>query len=133
MDDLAAREQYLQRLRQWRNRPPRDLTLSGLSEYVDRAFVKPSKHLGQFVELWERHGPQALAPRTALAKFHRGVLTVHVADSATLYELDRLVRGGLQRQIASEAKTTLRKIRLAIAHFDNPEPPEPPEPPERRT
>jgi hypothetical protein len=120
MDDLAARNEYLHRLRQWRNRPQRDLTLSGLGEYVDRTFVKPSKHLGQFVELWEQHVPAEIQPRTALAKFHRGVLTVHVADSATLYDLDRLMRGGLERRIAQQAKTTLRKIRLAIARLDDP-------------
>jgi len=120
MDDLTAQREYLERLRQWRNRPGRDLTLGKLGDYVDRQYIKPSKHLGEFVTLWAEHIPADLEPRTALAKYYRGVLTVHVADSATLYEVDRLLRGGTQRAIAQQAKANLRKIKLALANLDPP-------------
>jgi len=113
--DPTPHERHLQRLRHWRNPARRDLTLGHLPNYVHNNITKPHRQLGQLVDLWREHVPEHIEPHTALAGFSRGVLTVHVADSATLYELDRLLRGGLERRIQRAAQTTVRRIRLRQA------------------
>ncbi|MDH3582716.1 MAG: DUF721 domain-containing protein, partial [Phycisphaerae bacterium] len=63
---------------------------------------------------WQEHVPPDLTPRTALAGFRRGVLEVHVTDSASLYQVDRLLRGGLQQRLADTCRSPLRKVRLRV-------------------
>ena len=112
---MARRDVHLEDLRRWRNRAGRDLTLGGLSEQVQRTVVRPHKQVESLAILWRELVPSDLLDRTALASFARGVLTVEVPDSATLYQMDRLLRGGLERQLRAGCKTTLRKVRCRVA------------------
>lgn len=120
-DDAASmRQRKLEQLRRWRNRPPRDLTLSFLPEHFKRSIEKPHQQLGQLVEIWRQWMPARLLERTTLASLQRGVLTVHVPDSATLYELDRLLRGGVEAAIRGQFKATLQKVRLKVVAESDP-------------
>lgn len=114
MSDVSGHDQHLRNLRAWRNPPQRDLTLSGLAADVEKRFVRPAKQVGELGKLWEELLPGRIVERTALAGFTRGVLTVHVADSATRYELDRLLRGGLERQIKQASRQPVRKVKLKV-------------------
>jgi len=114
-DDAQA--DRLQRLRNWRDPDGPDRSMKFVGDWFKHTYAKPHEQVAQFVELWEMHIPPHLFAKTALASFNRGVLTVHVADSAAMYELDRLMRGGLERQIKSAAKASLRKIRLRVANL----------------
>jgi hypothetical protein len=105
----------LQRLRGWRNRRGRDLTLAGLAEQVNRTVIRPHKQVAGLAVLWRELVPAALLERTALASFARGVLTVEVPDSTTLYEIDRLLRGGLERQLRAASTMPLRRVRCRVA------------------
>lgn len=116
--DPTPHDHRLANLRRWRNPKQRDLTLGGLPDYVKRHVEKPHKQVGQLVTVWERLIPEPLNHRTALAGLTRGILTVHVTDSPTLYELDRLLRGGVEQQIKRASKAPLRKIKLKIVERD---------------
>ena len=107
-------EQHIENLRRWRNWKPRDVTLGSVVELVETQDARPHKQLGQIVGLWEQLVPEKLRRQTALASLGKGVLTVHVSDSAAMYELDRLLRGGAEQQLKAACKTTLRKIRLQV-------------------
>lgn len=108
-------ERHIENLRKWRNPRGRDVTLGHVVEMVQRQYARPHKQLGRVVELWEQHVPDKLRQQTALVGLTKGVLTVHVSDSAALYELDRLLRGGVELQLKTACKTTLRKIKLQVA------------------
>lgn len=111
-------EQHIENLRRWRNWKQRDVTLRNAAEIVEKKYAKPHKQLGQVIELWERLVPAKLRRQTALASLSKGVLTVHVSDSAAMYELDRLLRGGAEQQIKTGCKTAMRKIRLQVVTME---------------
>ncbi|MFP4145509.1 MAG: DciA family protein [Phycisphaeraceae bacterium] len=113
-----AQDQYLQRLRGYRNRRELDLSLGFLRKQFQREVARPHKQLAQIVEIWQRLVPEPLARHTRLESLSRGVLRVAVDSSAHLYELDQLLRSGLERQIVREHKgAALRRIKLQVAPF----------------
>lgn len=118
MDGELSR-QHLDRLRGWRNRKERDLTLGFLADQFKRHVARPHRQLEQLVGLWAELVPADLAAHTRLAGLARGVLHVDVDSSARLYELDRLLRSGLERQIITRHKgPAMRRIQLRVAPWD---------------
>jgi hypothetical protein len=110
------RQQRLERLRQWHTRPEPDLSLSFLREQFKRDVEKPYKQLAQVAAVWSALVPAALAAHCRLVSLSRGVLRVAVEDSAHLYELDRLLRQGLERQVRTAAKgPAIHRVQLAVA------------------
>lgn len=115
MAPTDPRDEYLSRLRQWRNRPDPDLTLGFLKKQFKDQVERPYRQLSSFTGLWHALVPEAIAQHTRLESFDRGVLVVSVDCSARLYELDRLLRSGLQRQLVVQHKgPALRRVRLRV-------------------
>lgn len=71
------------------------------------------KKVGKVAEIWVALVPQMFLERTSLVSFAQGTLTVSVESSPHLYELQLLLRSGLQKQILlAGAKHGLKKISL---------------------
>jgi hypothetical protein len=105
----------LQRLQRLRNPPERDPTLSFLRNEFKKQIEKPHKQLGAAVTVWAEHVPVDLQAHARLEGLVRGVLRVAVDDSAHLYELDRLLREGLERKLVSGGTgTPLRRVQLRL-------------------
>ncbi len=112
-------DQYLSRLREWRNRREPDLTLGFLRDQFKRDMVKPAKQLTEMVALWQELVPAHLLDHARLETISRGVLKVSVASSARLYELDRLLRGGLEQELIKRHKgPAVRRIQLRVAPLE---------------
>jgi len=115
MAESSHHLRQLERLRRWRNgRPTGDLSLSYMPDWVKRQVVQPHVQLGRVVKVWQDLIPGRLCDRTALVSLSRGVLTVHVTDSPTMYELDRLLRGGLERRIKTSCRAKITRIKLKL-------------------
>jgi len=105
----------LQRLRDWRCRRERDQSLSFLPKQFKQQIEKPYRQLSQLVELWQTLVPGDLVEHTRLDSLRRGVLKVSVDSSARLYDLDRLLRQGLERQLIESLRSGgLHKVQLRI-------------------
>jgi len=116
MDHAAAENQRLEQLRRHRNRPADDPSLAFLRAEFKQGIERPHRQLQTVIALWDELLPAALADHTRLESLRRGVLTVAVDSSTRLYELDRLLRSGLERQIVAAHKgPVLRKIKLRVA------------------
>jgi predicted nucleic acid-binding Zn ribbon protein len=116
MDRTHSNDDYLTRLRRWRNRPDPDLSMGFLQKQFKQQIEKPFKQLGAIAMLWESLVPKVLAQHTKVDSLQRGVLQISVDSSARLYELDRLMRSGLeQRLIIGHKGPALRKVRLRVA------------------
>lgn len=112
-------DQYLRRLREWRNRREPDLTLGFLRDQFRREVVKPARQLADMAELWQELVPANIQSHTRLEAISRGVLKVTVASSARLYELDRLLRGGLEQELIKRNKgPAVRRIQLRVAPME---------------
>ncbi len=112
--DLESASKQIDRLRRWRNYKGKDTTLKFLTEHVRKTYARPNTQLGRVAELWPRLVPPRLLGQTALVGLTRGVLTVRVSDSAVHYELDRLLRGGLEQQLKTQCKPGLHRIRVQV-------------------
>lgn len=124
MSESDPREQPLKRLRQWRNRPELAEGMGFLKGFFKSQVEKPYKQLASLIEVWETLVPADFREHTRLEGLNRGVLKVAVDSSARLYELDRLLRAGLEQSlITAHRGPTFRKIQLRLASVDSPEPP----------
>lgn len=105
----------LDRLRKYRNRTMPDQSLAFMANQFKREVAGPFKQLEQAGQVWQQLVPEALVSRTRLIRVFRGVLHVGVDSSATMYELDRLMRDGLERQITTSIKgRAIQRIALRL-------------------
>lgn len=106
---------HLDRLRQWRNRPDTAVSMEFLKQQFKTEVEKPYKQLVSITEVWMRLVPPDLLEHTRLESFSRGVLRVAVDSSPRLYELDRLLRDGLEQRLITEHRgQPFRKIQLHV-------------------
>ena len=114
----AAAAARLERLRGYRNRSLPDLSLSFLEPQFQREVARPFKQLEGLAELWPTLVPPDLLDHTRLESLSRGVLRVIVSDAARMYQLDRLLREGLTRQLTvqyhARGGKPLRRVKLSI-------------------
>jgi hypothetical protein len=111
-------DRQIERLRHWRRSRVGDGGLEFIAEQFKRQVDRPHRQLTQLIEHWQALVPAELAERSALRSFSRGTLHVIVTDSATLYQLDRQLRSGLEGELRSRCKATLRKVKLQVGTTD---------------
>lgn len=113
---------HLENLRRWRTVGDRDHSLGFLKQLFNRQVARPFKQLQAIVPLWQSLVPPELADHARLERLSRGVLHVAVDSSSHLYELDRMLRGGLERQMIGLYKGPgLRRIMLRLGGSDSTE------------
>ena len=87
-----------------------------MNKTFQRQIAKPFKQVQSLVALWERLVPAELLSHTRLEGLNHGVLRVAVDSSTYLYELDRLLRQGLQDQLITRHKgPAFRRVQLRVA------------------
>jgi len=115
MDRPPTKDSRLERVRDMRRRTPPDLSLQFLKPYFKQQIEKPYRQLAKITGLWIAMVPGHLLEYSRLEGLTRGVLRVGVDSSSHLYELDRLMRGGLEAQLIQAAGSiTLRRVRLTL-------------------
>lgn len=108
-------QDHLDRLRKDRSLPKPDLSLGFLADQFKRDVAKPYKQLGDLSALWAELVPAHLIERCRLIGMSRGVLHVEVDNPAAHFEIDRLLRGGLQKQLIEGHKgPAFRKVQVKV-------------------
>ncbi len=112
---------HLERLRSWRVWKGRE---QGLGDFLPDQFksqvAKPHQQVKKLSEAWIELVPPNLRQHTRLESFSRGTLKVTVDSASHRYELDRMLRSGLERQLISLVGGKLRRVRLGQASLDQP-------------
>lgn len=110
-------ERRIDAIRQGRAIPPdraqalRDF----LPAQFEREHRKPFDRLAEFIERWTQIMPPEIVERSQVAAFSRGVLTINVDGSSTLYAADRLLKaGGEQQMRLAGRRAVLRRVRLGV-------------------
>lgn len=101
-------------MRRSRVYPERATTLGGVIGELAGALREVEKKIGSIGGVWAEVCPPELQAKTMVEGISRGVATIRVRDSATRFELDRLLRAGMERQLVKRCPTTLRKVKLII-------------------
>lgn len=82
-----------------------------------------ARRLGGIVEAWDDLVPARLRDRAAILGFDRGILTVTVDSSPTLYALDRELRSGLEAALREATGGRLQRVRGKVGKVqDEPDP-----------
>lgn len=112
--DQATRK-HVESLRERRVRPERDLSLGFLADQFKREIARPFKQLGDLAELWNELLPAEVVSGTRLESLQRGTLSVAVDSSSRMYDLDRRLREGLERDLVTRHKgAAFRKVKLRV-------------------
>jgi hypothetical protein len=116
--DVANLKQF-EAIRGRRARKHADRTLGFMADQFKREVARPYKQLGDLTRLWAEMLPESILNRTRLEALSRGVLTVACDSSAALYELDRLLREGLEAQLIQQhTGPAFRRIKLRVAELN---------------
>ena len=108
----------LERLRRWKGRAEPDMSLDFLRRQFEQQVAKPFKQLGPLGELWRELLPADLVEHTKLEGFGRGELRVSVDSSSHLYELNRLLREGVEQELIRRHPGALSRVRLQVGQID---------------
>lgn len=115
VQSTEGQNHHLEQLKQWRNRPERDLSMTFVNDLFKRQIERPHKQVRAVVVLWEQLLPPKLLEHCRLESLRGGVLRVAVDSSERLYELDRRLRGGLEQElIRALPATAVRRIQLRV-------------------
>ncbi len=116
MRDLG---QDIEKLRKHRSPAEPDLSIGSLVAEQARYAQQTRAQLGQMIDLWFQLVPTEVRNHTAIFALQRGVLMVDVDSASVRYELDRLLRGGLNEALRKHFRGTLRQVKLRLASNSN--------------
>jgi hypothetical protein len=88
--------------------------VGGLVASVRQSVSRTDHRLGQLMDLWLELVPEALVGQTRLTAYRGGRLYVSVDGAAARFELDRLLRGGLEAHLRQRFAGTLSGVRLRV-------------------
>lgn len=116
---MDSQQKHLDNLRKWRNFKGRDVSMDFLSPWFKQEVAKPFKQMHGIGHVWAELIPPEIGTHCRLERYSRGTLTVHVDSSAMLFELDRLLRSGLQQQLTQASRpAALSRIKLVVGPVD---------------
>lgn len=111
MDDALIK---MEQLRKWRSKRKRDVSIDSALQNFCRSLKKTNKQLVQITEAWEEFVPMRLHHAAVPIALRGGVLEVSVDGSPTAFQVNRLIRSGLLRQLQKRCSGTLKQIRVRI-------------------
>jgi hypothetical protein len=110
--------QRIERLRQHRAIKGKDVSITNLVAATAEDAAKTQKKMGELIALWEELIPPKLAAQSKFTGLRNGVLQVTAASSSVMYEIDRLLRQGIEEQIRSRHRGSLSRIKLRVGQLD---------------
>lgn len=115
----AALAAGLQRLRSFKERPERDVSIGALIDAEARRLRQTQRATSGASAAWDKlldgaHLPADLRARLRIISFRAGVLTIRAADAPAKYALDRYLRAGGQTALARLSPTPLRRVKITL-------------------
>lgn len=109
----------LERARQSRVKPARDLSLAEEIDTQARLIRSVQKGIAKVTIAWDQilvgSGlPDELLARVSVKSYRRGILTIRVRDSGTQYLLARFLRAGGEAKLARLAPVVVSKVKLVM-------------------
>eukprot|EP00919_Chromeraceae_sp_WS-2016_P041310 GHVR01098492.1.p1 GENE.GHVR01098492.1~~GHVR01098492.1.p1 ORF type:complete len:161 (-),score=10.03 GHVR01098492.1:295-777(-) len=104
----------IDRLRKLRCLPERNLTITATVDQYRREASKSRRGMGNFVDAWEAVVPAEIAATSRVRGVRGGIARIGVVDSATSYEIDQQLRGGMLAELRLAFGGTLRRVKLEI-------------------
>ena len=104
----------LQRLREYRNRPERNLSMTAIVATTKQQVTKRHRDLAGIWAAWSAAVPARLVHATEIVGVSRGVLTIRAADTGVRFEIDRFLRSGGEAEVVRRAPIGVRRVKLVL-------------------
>lgn len=111
---MAKTVAQLEQIRSWRARKDRDISINAPIQELRRNLKKSSKQLTQLIEAWDELVPPHIHRSANPVSFQAGVLEICADGSPTAYQLNRIIRAGLLRELQRRCSGTLKQIRVRV-------------------
>ncbi len=108
----------IEQLRRHRQRRERDLSIAQLVGAMADDARRTQRRLGALIDLWSQMVPRELEKHSRVVGVRGGVAAVQCDSASTKYELDRLLRQGLEQELRMRYPSTLTKIRLTVGDVE---------------
>ena len=106
---------WLERMRPFRARHDRDVSMEGALQSLERQLREQHNAVGDIIDVWNELAPPAVRDIAIIAGVSQGTLTIAVATSGASYELSRMLRDGLERDMMKRLPARVKRIRVRIA------------------
>ena len=114
MNDPYAR---LARVRRYRVRPERDLSLFEPASKLAHSLERRRKATGGIAEVWSAVAPDSVRTGVVIVGIKRGVLTLRCSAGAKKYALSRWLASGGERSLidaARERRVGISRVRVIV-------------------
>ena len=105
----------LKQIRQWREHRVKDISIGATIHELRRKLKKSNKHLTQLIEAWDELVPTSIHQNATPTSFQNGILEVFADGSPTAYQLNRIIRASLLRDLQQRCSGPLKQIRVRVA------------------
>ncbi|MFM2164147.1 MAG: hypothetical protein RL325_584 [Planctomycetota bacterium] len=106
---------WLDRMRPYRERRERDVTIEVALKGIERELRAQRDAVGDIIDVWNRVAPAAVRELASIAGVSAGTLTLAVSSSGASYELSRALREGLERTLVQQMPTRVKRIKVRVA------------------
>lgn len=101
-------------MRVYRGRPEPDLSVSTVAAWLEQANAQRRRALGDVIDLWNEVAPERVRGFATVDALAQGTLTLAVSGSSASYELSRLLRDGLERELVGRMPTRIRRVKVRV-------------------
>ncbi len=105
---------WMERMREFRGRRERDLTLGIQLGKLEREFRDRQREVGDLVDVWLEVAPPRLREIVSIGGLSQGTLTLVTASSAAGFEASRALREGLERTLMSRFPARVRRVKVKV-------------------
>jgi hypothetical protein len=106
-------------LQSWRGRKTFEPSIARAVLSVADQAQRTQRRLGELADLWQELVPGEVAAQSALAGLRSGVLHVLADSAAAAFELDRLLRSGLEAELRTRYRGTLSRVRVRVGSLEH--------------
>lgn len=106
----------------WQNRQIADRTTTlgePLALFMKHTLARRVKQLGALASIWDEVIPEEIREHTALETFKGGTLSVVVDSAPHRFQLEMLLKSGLQRMLAERFPGALTKVKITPGQFSS--------------
>ena len=111
---MGSESRKLQNLRKWRGPKDKDLSIQKELLSLQRTIKKGNKQLVQISEVWASAVPHHIQENTYPISLKNGVLEIAANGSPTSYQLQRLIREGLLKDIKERCTSSVKRIKITL-------------------
>ena len=105
---------WLDRMREFRGRRERDITVNRPVDAFEREFKDRHRALGDIIDAWNELSPLSVRGVVTISGLAQGTLTLTMTSSSASFEISRILRDGLEHTLVTRFPSRIRRIKVRV-------------------